>query len=228
MTKHKKLFPCEIALIVALVINSINLCLLVKSSFGVSTLSSVPLVLSLIFSKFSLGTWTFLVQAITLGILIIIIKQGKIGYLGSFITAILFGVFVDIGNNLLSMLPTDLSYRIIYFIIGFIGLGFGAVLFMESRLPIIPFDIFVRDISKAKHIKVGYVKIVYDIICVLISVILSLIFLNKINGVGIGTIISMFLMGYVIQVFTKKITNRYEFKPYFKLTNKIIKITEIN
>lgn len=55
----KKTFYKEIAFIIAMFTNSLAISLLVKSVFGVSTLSSLPLVLSKIFNSISFGMMNF-------------------------------------------------------------------------------------------------------------------------------------------------------------------------
>lgn len=222
MRKEKKLFPCEIALLVAVMINSINLCLLVKSSFGISTLSSVPFVLSSVLSGLSFGTWTFLIQIITMIILVFIIKKFKTSYIFSFVVASFFSMFVDIVTLLMNGLPIGFWWRISYFLIGFVGLGFGAALFIKSKLPAMPFDLFVRDVSEEKNWSIRRVKIVYDLVSVGISIAVSYLFLHKIVGVGIGTIVSAFTMGIVVQFFVKILEKNYSFEPYFKVTKTIM------
>lgn len=222
MKKEKKLFPCEVALLIALIINSINICFLVKSSFGISTLSSVPLVLSSVLKGLSFGTWTFIVQVITMIILVSFTKQFKIEYIVSFAVASFFSIFVDIFSFVIIQLPNLFWWRIVYFLIGFFGLGFGAALFIKSKLPAMPFDLFVRELSETKKWSIQTIKIIYDLVSVGISIIISTLFLHRIVGVGIGTVISAFTMGFVIQFFIRVLEKYYIFKPYFKATEKMI------
>lgn len=226
--KNKKLFPCEAALVIALLINSLNLCLLIKSSFGVSTLSSVPLILSNIFTSISLGTWTTIIQTITVLLLILITKQPKIGYFFSFIVAIIFGYFVDAATHMMLTWPLLVQWKVGYFIVGFIGIAFGASLFIKCRLPITPFDLFVRDLSRFSGKNIKLVKTTYDFICVALTLTLSLSCLHKIVGIGMGTILGMIFTGIITQFFVKKLECYFYFMPVTKIGKFLVRITEIS
>lgn len=226
--KKKRLFPCEIALTTALLINSLNLCLLIKSSFGVSTLSSVPLVLSNIFLSISIGTWTIIIQTITILILILITKQPKIGYFFSFLVAIVNGFLVDAATQMMLRWPLILPFKILYFLVGFIGIAFGASLYIKCRLPITPFDLFVRDLSSYSGKNIKFVKTIYDLICVTITLTLSIAFLYKIVGIGLGTILGVIFTGQLTQFFVRKLDANYYFEPITKVGRFLVSITEIS
>lgn len=226
--KNKRLFPCEIALTVALLINSMNLCLLIKSSFGVSTLSSVPLVLSNIFTSMSLGTWTTVIQTATVFLLILITRQPKIGYFFSFLVSIIFGYFVDAETWMMMKWPLLIQWKTCYFLVGFIGIAFGASLFIKCRLPITPFDLFVRDLSRYSGKNIKLVKTTYDLICLTVTFTLSMIFLHKIVGIGIGTVLGVIFTGQITQFFVKKLGTYYYFIPITKAGKFLVNITEIS
>lgn len=226
--ENKKLFPCEAALAIAILINSLNLCLLIKSSFGVSTLSSVPLVLSNIFTSISLGTWTTIIQTATVLLLIMITRQPKKGYFFSFLVTIVFGYFVDVETKIMLKWPLLIQWEICYFLVGFIGIAFGASLFIKCRLPITPFDLFVRDLSKYIDKDIKLVKTTYDLICVIVTLTLSLTFLYKIVGVGIGTILGVIFTGQITQFFVRKLDTHYYFMPVTKVGKFLVNITEIS
>ena len=52
----------------------------------------------------------------------------------------------------------------------------------------------------------GNVKIVFDISCVVVAVILSFLFFHKLVGTREGTIIAAFCTGFVVKFFSKFIT----------------------
>ena len=59
----KKTISGELALLVAVMINSFGVVLMLYSKAGISAISSVPYAFSLAWPKLSLGTWTYLFQA---------------------------------------------------------------------------------------------------------------------------------------------------------------------
>ena len=79
--KEKKLVIGELALIIGLVFNSFANTLMVKSGFGISSISSVPYTLSLVFDKITYGSWNYIFQCTLILILVLIKKKFKIGYI---------------------------------------------------------------------------------------------------------------------------------------------------
>ena len=73
----------EIALAIAVVINSFGVVLMLYSSAGISAISSVPFAFSEVFSKISLGTWTYIFQGILVLSLMLLRKKFVPQYLFS-------------------------------------------------------------------------------------------------------------------------------------------------
>lgn len=222
--KQKK-FSSELALLIAVVYNSLNLTLLVKGDFGISTLSSVPLVFSRVFTNLTLGTWTIIIQTITIFIMILIVRKIKLGYLLSFFVAVIFGVFVDMWTVIIAPLPTTLVFRIIYFILGFVGTGVGAAFFILCRLPIQPFDLFVREVTAALNTPLKRTRQVYDLVSITISISVSLIFLGRLEGIGIGTVCGVLFTGIIMHEMSEFLKARYYFKPVSKPGEWLYKIS---
>lgn len=61
-----------------------------------------------------------------------------------------------------------------------------------------PPDGTVKQISILSGWEFGTVKIIYDVVCVLVSVLLSLVFLHRIEGFGIATIASAVFVGRTV------------------------------
>ena len=92
---NKRKFSKELAFGIALLMNSFAVSLLVKSDFGVATLSSLPLVLHEAIQHISFGWMNFFVQTALLALLIFITRQPKPTYLVSFLVSFVFGMMVD-------------------------------------------------------------------------------------------------------------------------------------
>ena len=68
-------------------------------------------------------------------------------------------------------------------------------------------EAFVKAVSDTTYISFSNMKIIFDVACVVISVLLSLIFFQfKIVGTREGTIISALCTGMVVKFFTKWLT----------------------
>ena len=108
----------EAALLIVLLINSLGVDLMSKSGFGISTISSVPLIFSTAFPVFSFGTWNYIFQTLLVITLMILKRSFCPGYLFSFVVGLGFGKMIDVHNAWLGALPNSLPFHTFYFIAG--------------------------------------------------------------------------------------------------------------
>ena len=88
MNTRKFHLPGEAALLIVLLINPLAIDLMSKSVFGISTISSVPLILSTAFPAFSFGTWNYIFQTLLVITLMVLKRSFCPGYLFSFVVGI--------------------------------------------------------------------------------------------------------------------------------------------
>ena len=86
----------ELALLVAVLINSFGVVLMLHSGAGISAISSVPFAFSEVFTRISLGTWTYLFQGVLVLSLMILRKRFVPQYLFSFVVGFVFGELLDL------------------------------------------------------------------------------------------------------------------------------------
>lgn len=98
-----------------------------------------------------------------------------------------------------------------YFVISYLLISFGIALSNRCQLPIIPTDLFPRELSHI--INVGYpkVKISFDVSCLAVTAVMTLVFLGHIDDLGIGTILAAFTMGKMVGIMGAKLDERYRF-----------------
>lgn len=223
----KKKFAKEATWGIAMLTNSMAISLLVKSSFGVSTLSSLPLVLDAFFPKITFGMMNFTIQALLLVYVIFRTKQPKLTYLLSFAIAFIFGLLVDLADTITAPWPNTLPLRFLYFGTGWLLIAFGASLFICSDLPLMPFDCSVKDLSLYTGKSVKTVKTSLDAVFVTTSLLLSFIGLHKLYGVGIGTVVMMFFTGTLQQLFIDHLHRKYAFTAVTKTGAKLTEIAAV-
>lgn len=185
----------ELALLVAVCINSFGVVLMLYSGAGISAISSVPFAFSEVFPKISLGTWTYLFQGLLVLSLMIMRKKFVPSYLFSFVVGFVFGELLDVHELWISVLPTALPFRFLYFVISYVLICIGIAISNRCKLPIIPTDLFPRelaDITKAGYPKI---KIGFDVACLAVTAALTFFCLGHLEGLGIGTILAAFTMG---------------------------------
>lgn len=88
MNTRKFHLPGEAALLIVLLINPLAIGLMSKSVFGISTISSVLLILSTAFPVFSFGTWNYIFQTLLVITLMVLKRSFCPGYLFSFVVGI--------------------------------------------------------------------------------------------------------------------------------------------
>ena len=87
---------------------------------------------------------------------------------------------------------------------GIVVMGFGISLSVIADVIMNSGEAFVKAIADISEKPFGNIKIFFDVSCVLIAVILSLIFFDfRLVGTREGTVISALLTGLVVKFFTK-------------------------
>lgn len=193
---RKPVVYAEILFICGLVLISFGITLMVHADLGISVASSVPYVISLRFQALTFGTWSYLVQGFLVLLLVVIIRKIKWHYLLSFLVSVAFGVLVDLFSFLSSGL-SGLSWpqRALLFAGGLLLLTMGIALFVASRLPLLPYDLFVNELAIHKSISFRRCKTLFDLSCLLTSSLFLFFFVRRLTGIGIGSIISALLNG---------------------------------
>ena len=172
--KSRRTVRGELALMVAVAINSLGVVLMLHSGAGISAISSVPYAFSEVFTRVSLGTWTYIFQGLLVLSLMILRKKFVPQYLFSFVVGFAFSELLDVHESWINVLPLTPRYRVIYFLISYILLCIGIAL--SNR---------------------------FDVTCLAVTAGLTFAFLGHLDGLGIGTILAAFTMGKVIGLIGK-------------------------
>lgn len=205
----------EAALILAIIINSMGVLLMLQSGSGISAISSVPYAFSEVFPKLSLGTWTYIFQGLLVITLMVLKKRFVPSYLFSFVAGFLFGEMMDVNELWITKLPLSIPLRIFYFVLSYIIICFGIALSNRCKLPIIPTDLFPRDLSEIINKPYARVKIAFDVTCLFVTACLTYFALGKILGLGVGTVVAAFTMGKGVVIAGSLIDKRVTFVSVF-------------
>lgn len=211
MKDSKLIFRGEAALLLAIIINSIGVLLMLQSGSGISAISSVPYAFSEVFPKLSLGTWTYIFQGLLVITLMVLKRRFVPSYLFSFVAGFMFGELMDINELWITKLPMSIPLRIVYFVVSYVILCFGIALSNRCKLPIIPTDLFPRDLSEILNKPYSRVKITFDVTCLFVTAFLTYFALGRILGLGIGTVIAAFTMGKGVAIAGKLIDKKMTF-----------------
>ena len=135
-------------------------------------------------------------------------------YIGisTLINLFLLGYVVDFTVHLLMVLIPEatVAIRVLSFLLGFVFLCLGSSMYMTADLGVSTYDaIALICTNKWKLGKFRYVRITTDIACILLGVTAFLVSGGSANQIssflGIGTVLTAFFMGPLIDLFNRKI-----------------------
>lgn len=143
---------------------------------------------SLIFDRRNVGFATF-------------VNMFLLGYITQFTFDILQGIFIE----------PSILIRIISLVIGLFLICISISLYSTAKLGVSTYDAIAITMAEKWHVtKFQYCRMITDFVCVIIGIILFLIAKGKISEVlnfaGVGTIITAFFMGPMIEFFNVKVS----------------------
>lgn len=188
----------EAALALAVLINSFGVVLMLYSGSGISAISSVPFAFSEVLPAFSLGTWTYLFQVALVASLMLLRHHFVPAYLASFAVGFAFSEMLNAHEAWITLLPDGFFWRVGYFITSYLVISLGIALSNRCGLPIIPTDLFPRELSAITGLRYARIKIGFDVLCLAATGVLTVAFLGHLDGLGIGTILAAFTMGRAV------------------------------
>ena len=183
--------------------NAIGVSLVAHASFGISAISSFPYSLSVAFPVFTFGVWTYLFQIAMILALIAIFRRMDIQYCLAFVVSILFGYLLDGFGLLVNLIPSHILLRFLCYTAGTLIMATGTCMAVESGLPVLPQDLFLRELSTQKGWKFQNIKTVFDCSCVSGSVAVGLLIHGRVAGIGVGTLVSALVMGKCVSLARK-------------------------
>ena len=226
----KKVFFSEVAYIVGIVILALGTAFMERADFGLSMVVAPAYLLHLKISQyipaFSFGMAEYSLQAVLLIILSLSLRKFKPMYMLSFVTAVIYGLTLDIALLLVGILPLiGLIGRIIFYIIGMLFCSVGVSLLFHTYIPPEAYELFVKEISAKSRVDINIIKTVYDCSSCLIGIVLSFAFFGlwHFEGVKFGTVICALINGTLIGKCSKMIESIFDFKDAFNLRKRFEK-----
>ena len=152
------------------------------------------------------GTLYVIVNVVLL-LFSLIFNRHNIG-IATFINLFLLGYIAEYSLKALdALLPSvSLTVRVLFLLVGIVVMCIGAALYMTADLGVSTYDSIAITISgKWKLGKFKYVRIITDLICILLGTAVYLIgggtWAQVPTIVGVGTIVTAFFMGPLIEFF---------------------------
>lgn len=205
-------------LIIGLFFSALGVAVTKRGELGVSPISSVANVLSCKYTFFSLGSWLIVWNCVLiLGQIVILRKKFQLIQLLQIPLSFVFGWFTDLGMWISAPIPTEhYSVCLLLVLCGVVILGFGISLSVIANVIMNSGEAFVKAVADTFKKNFGNVKIGFDVLCVLISVVLSFIlFQGEIVGTREGTILTALFTGVVVKFFSRILKKHFN-DEYFK------------
>lgn len=202
---EKTVMRGELALLMVVVLNSLGVLLMLHSGSGISAISSVPYAFRKVMPWLTLGTWTYIFQGLLVCTLMLMRKKFVPTYLFSFVVGFVFGELMDLHELWITRLPVNLPLRVLYFVLSYLILCFGIALSNRCKLPIVPTDLFPREVSDITKVPYSRIKIGFDVTCLMVTALLTFF------GLGIGTVAAAFTMGKGIVLMGKLLDKKFAF-----------------
>lgn len=176
-----------------------------RAALGSSPLSSLPFVLYLS-TKIHMGSFTF--AANMLFLVLESALRRRIGWYQALQVAatIAFSYCIDFA---LTVIPTQLNgplpMKLLYLVIGCLVMALGITLEVFGDVVILPGEGFVQALAEKTGWEFGNVKVGFDCTLTAIAAVISLFVFHRLNGVGVGTLVSALVVGQIINLYSHKL-----------------------
>ncbi len=216
----KRLFPMELAWLLGVLTMAAGVACVSLSRFGYSmVIAPAYLLFAKLGGQITFGTAEYLLQGVLLLLLCLIIRRFRWQYLWAFATAVIYGRTFDAFLWLMHHIDASaLSVRILLYALGTICISISVALFVRTYLAPEVYELFVREFAIRHQLPFGRVKLCYDCISCVLSILFSIALFGMgafadfswtglgaaildgyvLEGIGIGTVIAALINGPLI------------------------------
>ena len=175
-----------------------------QAGLGATPISSVPWVLTFV-TPLSYGTLTLIINIFfVLAQVAILRRRFPIFQFLQIPATALFGLCIDLGMWLSRPFVTEVYvFQVAMLVVGAAVLAVGILLQVRSDFLCIPGDALVKVASREFGLPLSRLKITLDGSLTLVALVTSALSLGRIEGVREGTILTVFLGGTFIGLFSK-------------------------
>ena len=179
---------------------SVGIALSIHGQLGTAPISTFPAVLDAATSM-TVGFVAVLMNiAFVLIQMVILRRRFKAFQLVQIPIAVLFGTLIDLSIYLTSWVqPDHYLMQWVVTILGALILGIGVYIQVQPKLIYLPGEGVVMALTQVTTVRFGTMKQVVDWSLVIISAIMSLILLQRLEGVREGTVFGAFAVGAVVK-----------------------------
>ena len=174
----------------------------IRYDLGVAAFSSVMYSISEIY-HISLGTASIICYLIFVLVQCFLSRKITVAYVLEVPLSFAFGFLTDLYDMFIPEFGGPVAVRLLLFVLTMFVTAMGVYLCVKTDVVLTPTDGIVKTISEVFSLPFSAVKNVFDISLVAISAVLCLANSTKLYGIGIGTVLSAFVIGRIIKIYEK-------------------------
>ena len=190
--------------LVGLFIAALGVAFSTKAGLGTSPVASVPYSVSLVNQSLSFGWWMIIMSLVQILVQVLLLRKKckPFEILVQVVVAFVYGSLTDFCCGLLRNLnPVSYPARFALMLVGCVILGLGIWIQYKGGVAMLAGEAMNRAISQVTGKRYENIKIFFDVFYIVLSGIISLVFLGKFAGVREGSIIAALLIGNIIRFF---------------------------
>lgn len=203
--------------IISIIVMGFGISLFSISGFGVDPFTSMNMNISATLG-IGYGTYQLIVNAFIILFVVIFAHRGLIG-IGTLVNMVGVGysceLFSKLIGNMVAPIADNMAFRIALLVAGIVVLCFSCSLFFVSNIGVGPYDSLGFMLSQSTKIPYKWIRVITDIMVILVGLVVSGGLTSLLNGdisgiknIGIGTIITAFMMGPLVNFFSEKVSSK--------------------
>ena len=214
----------------SIIIMGFGISLFSVSGFGVDPFTSMNMNVASTLNL-SFGTYQMIVNGIILLYVILVAHRGLVG-IGTVFNMIGCGYTCEFFQNIFQPFVQQnntLALRIPLLVIGLVTLCFACSLFFTANVGVGPYDAIGFMLSRGIKLSHKWIRVITDVTVILIGLAISgglaAVFsgnIANIRNIGIGTIITAFCMGPLVNAFNKTVSAKILNTNYEKVGKEIL------
>ncbi len=227
-TQHHMVKRVVLSLI-SIIVMGFGISMFSLSGFGVDPFTSMNMnVASTIGMGF--GTYQLIINLVILVFVVVVAHRGLVG-VGTVFNMVGCGYTCEFFQNLFSQSVGEhytYALRVPLLVVGIITLCFACSLFFTANVGVGPYDALSFMLARSTKFEYKWMRVATDVTVVLIGLVVSgglaAIFkgdLSKVKNIGIGTIITAFCMGPLINFFNKNVSAKIFNVDYEKISKDV-------
>lgn len=185
-------------------IMSVGILLSTRTNLGVAAISSVAYSYST-FLNISFGMSNFILFIIFIATQAFLLRSLSYKLLLQIPMAFLVGLFIDLYDYIIPVMNPKFTSGLFLLILSNVLTGIGVYGMTKADLILDPGNAIVETLCRVSHKPFPYLRIRFDVSLVLFTILSGLIIVHKVVGVGLGTIISAYLIGKTVGVTDKTV-----------------------